>query len=301
MLGFLLNIRADADADASGVSRSRCVPTAAFCLRHAETRSWRVLDARHGHVLLQQQPADPNCVDLLVWDLVTKEQRSPRSSGRCPARRRRHRGRLDCSAWLLRFSALSPLALATTLIATVDPSSWLLSSSMILKRWTATCAPTHPNLLHGAKESPLASSGQISRMELPTGCVRSKPRVFTTTEGGALGIATIRRDYKLYIWSREDTGYSSRWIQTRVIKLERLLPVDAFFGSAERPYVVGFAYRIGLLFFWANNVLYTVHVKTCEVKKLYKGHTIYNVVPYMSFYTPVLGAAFTGKGASAGG
>jgi len=129
-------------------------------------------------------------------------------------------------------------------------------------------------------------SGQISRMELPTGCVRSKPRVFTTTEGGALGIATIRRDYKLYIWFREDTGYSSRWIQTRVIKLERLLPVDAFFGSAERPYVVGFAYRIGLLFFWANNVLYTVHVKTCEVKKLYKGHTIYNVVPYMSFYTP---------------
>jgi len=166
MLGFLLNIRADADADASGVSRSRsrCVPTAAFCLWHAETRSWRVLDARHGRVLLQQQPADPNRVDLLVWDLVTKEQRSPRSSGRCPARRRRHCGRGDCSAWLLRFSALSPLALATTLIATVDPSSWLLSSSMTLKRWTATCAPTHPNLLHGAKESPLASSGA------PNGC-----------------------------------------------------------------------------------------------------------------------------------
>jgi hypothetical protein len=108
--------------------------------------------------------------------------------------------------------------------------------------------------------------------------------VFTATEGGELGIATTR-DYKLYIWSREDTRYStSRWMQTRVIKLQRLFPVDAFLGSAE-PYLTGFADDIGVFFLWANNVVYTVHVKTCEVKKLYRGHiyTIYNVVPYMSF------------------
>jgi hypothetical protein len=79
ILGFLLNVQA---------GPARFVPTAASCLPHDETRSWRVLDARHGRVLFQRQPADPDSVDLIVWDLVTsKEQRevpgpSPRPSSR---------------------------------------------------------------------------------------------------------------------------------------------------------------------------------------------------------------------------
>jgi hypothetical protein len=86
------------------------------------------------------------------------------------------------------------------------------------------------------------------------------------------------------MWSRKDGSKADAgWAQDRVIELERLFPKDAILGS---PDVVCFAEGVGVIFVRSRNVLFTIDLKTCKVKKVCKGRGIRTVVPYMNFYTP---------------
>ncbi|CAN6180943.1 unnamed protein product, partial [Urochloa humidicola] len=106
-----------------------------------------------------------------------------------------------------------------------------------------------------------------------------------------LGLATTHGS-KLYMWSRNDgPQLDAGWTQNRVIELETLLP-----SYATSPDVVGFAEGIGVIFVRADDVLFTIDLKTCKVKKVCQGKGIHSIVPYMSFYTPALGAACADEG-----
>jgi len=123
--------------------------------------------------------------------------------------------------------------------------------------------------------------------------------VLFATEDGALGFATVR-EFKLYMWSRKDghgTQVDAGWTQSRIIELEMLLRSNSISAS---PAVVGVTDGIGVIILRRNELLFTIDLKSCEVKKLSKDRFMYNALPYMSFYTPALGAACTGEGSSTG-
>lgn len=117
--------------------------------------------------------------------------------------------------------------------------------------------------------------------------------MLTTTEDGGLGFATAI-EHKLYLWSRKDgsKGDNGGWIQSRVINLEGLLRISDVTLFAH---VVGYADGVDVIFFRMGDVFFTIDIKTCKVKEVYKDtrRYIYGIVPYMGFCTPAPGEDFT--------
>ncbi|CAN6180942.1 unnamed protein product [Urochloa humidicola] len=107
-------------------------------------------------------------------------------------------------------------------------------------------------------------------------------------EGSGLGLAIVH-SRKIYMWSRKvGPEVDAEWTQSRIVDLETLLPIDALWTL---PDAVGFAEDICVIFVRANNVLFAIDLKTYKVKKVCNDRVMRGVVPYMSFYTPALGAA----------
>ncbi|CAO1939971.1 unnamed protein product [Urochloa humidicola] len=316
MLGF--HCRAITDYD--GVV-GRFVPTAAFHLPHAETRSWswRVLDARHGRVLLRcpgkRFDAD---IALAVWDPVTDEKRKlpllhrnmltwtaavlcSATAGACD--------HLDCCRGPFLVVVVGT-NIGGTFIRTRSSDAAASWSEPIFSHQNGNSIPSlmRSALMGGVLYFEIFMSDkalrydlelrEVSLVQLPPKYFKWDMRVLTTTEDGGLGFATTHGS-KLYMWSRNDgPQLDAGWTQNRVLELETLLP-----SYATSPDVVGFAEGIGAIFVRADDVLFTIDLKTCKVKKVCQGKGIHAVVPYMSFYTPALGAACAHEGTkcSAGG
>ncbi|CAN6196687.1 unnamed protein product [Urochloa humidicola] len=111
---------------------------------------------------------------------------------------------------------------------------------------------------------------------------------------GGLALATVQEG-KLCIWRKAGPEVDVGWKQDRAIRLETLLPADASFA---RPRVVGFADGVDVIFLKAGSALFAFDLKTYKVKKVYEGKDVYFAIPYMSFYTPELGAACIDEGSS---
>lgn len=100
------------------------------------------------------------------------------------------------------------------------------------------------------------------------------------------------------MWSRKDgPEVDTLWTQDRVIELEVPLRCSAILTSTD---LVGFVDATGVIFLRADDVIFIVDLKNCNLKQVCKGIGQYAIVPYLSFYTPVLGAACRGEGPSAG-
>jgi hypothetical protein len=109
---------------------------------------------------------------------------------------------------------------------------------------------------------------------------RYQTAALTSTEDGGLRYGTIY-GFKLLMWSRKDgPQVDAGWTQ---IDLETQLRSDAILTS---PRVVGFADGIGIVFLRAKDMLFTFDLKTGNLKNVSKGKVIYDVLPYMCFYTP---------------
>ncbi|CAM0151711.1 unnamed protein product [Urochloa decumbens] len=119
-----------------------------------------------------------------------------------------------------------------------------------------------------------------------------RPDVLTTTEDGRLGFATVSKS-RLYLWTTKD-GPAGGWAQSRVVDLQKLLPVDAHS-------VVGFADGVGTVFVGTNSGVYSVDLKSQQARNVYEPEGDgCNVLPYMTFYYPALGGDCTGEEPSAG-
>ncbi|OQU88315.1 hypothetical protein SORBI_3002G009401 [Sorghum bicolor] len=107
----------------------------------------------------------------------------------------------------------------------------------------------------------------------------SRPIVVRTTEDGGLGLASIR-SHRLYLheWSIEDAG----WVQSKVIKLTKLLP-DETLGSLR---LTGFAHGLDIILVAAIERTFTIDLKSLQVTKVCEEGWCYGIFPYMSFCNP---------------
>ncbi|KAL6647173.1 hypothetical protein ACP70R_014610 [Stipagrostis hirtigluma subsp. patula] len=116
--------------------------------------------------------------------------------------------------------------------------------------------------------------------------------VIVAAEGGGFGFAAVQES-KLHMWSRE-AGLNG-WAKCRVIELQSLFPVCAL---STLPKLAAISGGAGLIFMWSRDtgVVSSIDLKSgevTEVARLSELCHLRGIVPYMSFYTPALGAAST--------
>ncbi|CAL5077198.1 unnamed protein product [Urochloa decumbens] len=139
------------------------------------------------------------------------------------------------------------------------------------------------------------SSRETGVIHLPIVCSSERRIVLMAIEdGGGLGFATVR-DSKLCLWSMEvGSDGDAGWAQRGVIDLKKLLPDSAF--SSPLPDVVGFADGIGVIFLQTNDGVVTIDLKSSRVMRVPKISGGSSIFPYMSFYSPALGAPAASTG-----
>ncbi|KAJ1273973.1 hypothetical protein BS78_05G027400 [Paspalum vaginatum] len=295
------------------------VSTSSFRPSRAVPYYYSAVDARHGRVLLhlwRPSVENPLGTALMVWDPITGERRKlpllpsrslyPRSWNAAvlcasPAGACDH---LDCHR--------KPFLVA--LVGT-DPSAGVFSYvySSETAAWSEGASTQYPG--YGIASMPSALSGntlyfllqcrrsimkydlgarEMSLIGLPSECI-SVSNVLMATEDGGLGVANLV-NYRLCLWSREaGTGpeEDAGWVQSGDIDLKRLLPDEALLESLN---VVGFAYGVSVIFLRSRAGIFTIDLKSCQIKKVYKYGWCNYTLPYVSFCTPALGAASTEGG-----
>ncbi|CAO1948877.1 unnamed protein product [Urochloa humidicola] len=104
-------------------------------------------------------------------------------------------------------------------------------------------------------------------------------------DDSSLGFACIEC-CSLYLWSMKvNSKGAAEWVQRRVIKLETIIPsVDP--GHEASVAVVGSAEGVGVIFISTDAGLFTVDLKSEQVRKVDEPEVYFSVLPYMSFYTP---------------
>ncbi|TVU04687.1 hypothetical protein EJB05_47817, partial [Eragrostis curvula] len=115
--------------------------------------------------------------------------------------------------------------------------------------------------------------------------------VLMTAKGGGLGCITSSES-RLYLWSREaGSDGSIGWVQSRVIELNALIPdsVDMTALGESQIDVVSFADGSGIIYTGTYcHGSFTYDIKSGRVRKVEGVCGRYQIVPYMSFYTPDL-------------
>ncbi|KAJ1287451.1 hypothetical protein BS78_02G010800 [Paspalum vaginatum] len=304
MLGFFSDLRS-----------STFISTTSFRPPRGYRRNYPPIDARHGRVLLHSVPwhfvKNPLDHAFLVWDPITGELRKLpllpwsfypyswnaavlcASLGACD--------HLDCRR-------------GPFLVVLVGTDQWGMFSfvySSEAAAWSEWASAQHPGddfvlrpslLLGNALYFVLRYSRSIVKYDLgaremsligmPAECVLDG-NVLMATEGGGLGIASlVNHLHRLCLWSREAASdKDAGWVQSRAIDLKTLLPNEALSMYLN---VAGFAYGVGVIFLKTDVGIFTIDLRSCQVKKVFKdGWCNYNL-PYMSFYTPALAACTEG-------
>ncbi|CAL4922579.1 unnamed protein product [Urochloa decumbens] len=286
---------------------SRFVPTSSFPLPHAIRRDWRAVDARHGRVLLNTAASWDEfwfgCSGdtLVVWNPITGEQHRlsklpahmyprPYPYGRTAAR------------GLRRCSVPRRKAAATTLTVTVARSSLSSSPAQLRRGHVDVAAPNvlAGNAIHFVSSNNSGRSNRILKLVLGTqeiSLIRlpRKPyrhiALMTTADGG-LGFAGVHES-KLYLWSRvpDNKGYTG-WEQRQAIVLETIGTPPASLNIIYCLYGIAAILRADQ----QDRECYIVNLKSCQIRKIPEDRATCLIVPYMSFYTPALGAASAGYG-----
>ncbi|KAF8713950.1 hypothetical protein HU200_027934 [Digitaria exilis] len=234
----------------------------------------RAIDARHGRVLLRGMVWEGDDIldgEFAVWDPVTGEERTlpplPRNpfpdswnaAVLCAAHPSGACDHVDCHRGPFLVVAVDTEAGDKFVhVYSSEARSW---SESILKYNVGT--------------------GEMCVVDLPPALY--KPDVLITMEGGRLGFAVVHMSV-LHLWSRKNGPEADvRWTKSRLIQLDKLLPVDALRTS---PTVVGFADGAGIVFLGTKFGVFSINLKSQQkARKVYEGNHC-NVLPYMSFCTP---------------
>uniref|UniRef100_A0ACD5UP15 Uncharacterized protein n=1 Tax=Avena sativa TaxID=4498 RepID=A0ACD5UP15_AVESA len=103
---------------------------------------------------------------------------------------------------------------------------------------------------------------------------------------GRLGGAGVK-ETRLYLWSREayHNGVAS-WVQSRVIELHNIMPVDALSASRTAG-VTGFAEEANVIFLNTVAGVFAIDLGTEQARKVYENLKTYEaLIPFSSFYIP---------------
>uniref|UniRef100_A0A0D9WV06 F-box protein AT5G49610-like beta-propeller domain-containing protein n=1 Tax=Leersia perrieri TaxID=77586 RepID=A0A0D9WV06_9ORYZ len=109
--------------------------------------------------------------------------------------------------------------------------------------------------------------------------------ILIKSEYGGLGFASVQAS-GLQLWSRivGDDGIEE-WEESRVIELDMLILVDNPFHRLD---LVGFAEDTHTIFISSDVGVFTVELKSVQVKEVCERRHYFTVLPYMRFYTPDL-------------
>ncbi|RCV09212.1 hypothetical protein SETIT_2G009200v2 [Setaria italica] len=331
MLGFLANlVRTD------GVARF--FPTAGFRTPRADRDGYRAHDARHGRVLLNRVPGtdlptghQDSASALIVWDPITDEQRH---LPLLQLRRREVRNwnaavlcagtagggddacdHLDCGAGPFRvvFIGMNAKEIFAHVYSS-ESGAWSqpASGELLIPGEPQEDDPIDeavPGVLAGnALHFVFLQDTHILKFDLATESLSVIPlphRLYSwcmvlmaMDDGGRLGFAEVDNLNTLTLWAMElgPDGNVGGWARRRVIELSTRLPPRALRNS---PDVVAFADAVDVVFLETTDGLYSFDLKFRKGTKV-MGHRFYDVVPYTSFYTPVLRQALatTGEGSA---
>ncbi|CAL5079050.1 unnamed protein product [Urochloa decumbens] len=116
----------------------------------------------------------------------------------------------------------------------------------------------------------------VCMISLPPDCVGNSTVLMTTEGGERLGLATVVRRSKLFLYSgvTSPDGKVVRWDVSRVIELGTVLPAGALASLYRRHVVVGIADDIGVIFLRRDDGIFTLYLNSGHVKKVYKD-TVY--------------------------
>ncbi|PAN36709.1 hypothetical protein PAHAL_6G303800 [Panicum hallii] len=310
MLGFLCNEVPRAGAD--DACSARFVRTAASCPPIAARCGWHALDARAGRVLLHRAAAAAPAqaaVRLAVWDPLAAGDRGhiELPAPALPRRLRSWNAALLCEddpdgpfrVVLVGTDAQGTFA---CVYSSLEPAAWSEPAAYArgASRLTSGVGGDHVDAVRGALVGDALyfvcqRRTRVLRYDLGTRAMsvvhlppapHNQRIALTTTEDGGLGFARME-GYRLCLWSVEA---NLEWTRGRVIDLRTLLPVID---------LLGFAHGLGIILVGTVDGFFSVDRKSGRINKVGDGPGFYNVVPYVSFYTPALRTASRDEGSSA--
>ncbi|KAL6880690.1 hypothetical protein ACP4OV_012255 [Aristida adscensionis] len=286
---------------------ARFLPTCGFRPRRADRRGWHAIDSRHGRVLvhrygdlgrlglwypiadrLWELPALPLCPCEYQWNAVVL---CAAAADGCD--------HLDCGGRPF-------LVVAVGTVPKEGMFAYVYSSKS--GSWGEPTFGPDPGVIFQRQAAALAGNAlyfglmlngddgndgdRLLRYDMSTReitVIQAPPvepgyPIVLMTVSGALR-AIKMEGYKLYFWSREagldgDIG----WTLSEVVELNALIPAGADLDCYK---VVGFADGGGVVSLWTDQGTFTEDLKFGQVKKLGGLTKADNILPYMSFHTPV--------------
>jgi hypothetical protein len=96
-------------------------------------------------------------------------------------------------------------------------------------------------------------------------------------------------DSHLKLWSREASDSTdARWVQSRTIYLDNLLPIGALVNATSSLVVLGFAEGADVIFVDIVLGLFTIELLSERVTKVCGTNSFFNqLIPAVDLYTPV--------------
>ncbi|TVU40769.1 hypothetical protein EJB05_14245 [Eragrostis curvula] len=247
------------------------------------------LDCRHGRVLLAISGATQN---LVVWDPITGDRQGlpeppipfdtySTAAVLCAVRGCDH---LDCHSGPFLVVAVIWDTTVMDLLAYVyssEDGAWNASAHLGLA-YSPTRAPSvlvrddiYFTVIPYYRFLRYSLGGNSLSTIKPPIEHETEDVVLMPLENGSLGLAGILRS-KLFLWSRD----VERWIQFRVIELEKLTTVMPF----DKAQVLGSAEGLGIIFVVTDSS--TIELKSSRVKMVGERGDYFATLPFMSFYTP---------------
>ncbi|CAD6341637.1 unnamed protein product [Miscanthus lutarioriparius] len=294
---------------------SSFVPTSSVPVPHAMRSNWCAADSRRGRVVLHSLPPWGNDLpmrsagDLLVWDPITDEQwplpklpdqlffRLPCSwtaavlcaaaDGICD--------HIDChsgGSFLVVFMCTAPRE-AFTCVYSSETGAWSEPTSTKLRHAWVRFSPSVlvGNTLYFISDYCRRSKKILEHdMETQETSLIRLPRTnymciaLVKMVDGRLGFTGVHES-KLYLWSREAGSEKyAGWAQSRVIDLQTLLrPLGILMDVLA---VNCFVDGVAAIFVGTGGFRFAIDLKSGRITKIGERMGIYNIVPYMSFYTP---------------
>ncbi|TVU40916.1 hypothetical protein EJB05_14401, partial [Eragrostis curvula] len=282
----------------------RLVPTTAvpaFPHPASDGRRLRALDCRHGRVLLHN--CDEKSVDFLVWDPVTGGQHAlPRveidwmtysaavicAVGGCD--------HLDCRGgpFLVAFVATDDIdLLIKARVYSSETGAWSTPTS-VDNGFLRYVQPRRGALIGDEVFFTVAlgkaivkhdwRKNRLSMINPPPAGYNNMVTLMVTDDSSLGFIGT--KGFNLYLWSRKvDEEGVAEWVQCRVIDLDAVIPVNCLSKVAC---VAGFAEGVDVIFVSTEVGLFMIQLKSGRAVKVGEAGGYYSILPYMSFYTPVV-------------
>ncbi|VAH97701.1 unnamed protein product [Triticum turgidum subsp. durum] len=282
-----------------------------FSLPAPDRASWLALDCRHGRALFLSESEGSGAQQLLVWDLNTGVQRRipvpPLHSSYvyrtaavlCPADGCDHR---DCNGGPFRVVFVFTMVrcvlmwpgVTSVCVYSSETGTWSGELGKISHQFHALTFTCHSSLLLGRSLLYFMSDGGfILEYDLASNVLtgfetpyNSNKQIFNlmVAEDGGIGVSEGFSSH-LKLWSREESD--AQWVLSRVIHLQNSLPPAALVDAEAELMVLGFAEGVNVIFVNTVAGLFTIELQSERVKKVCDDHGFCNLIPVVSFYTPV--------------